>query len=336
MKCLLKYQWVKLPRSVMPQGKGIMGYWAKLASRAAFRNGKAKYYRYINRVAAGSWVGGIVGLKSILGIKNKTQAIQIMDTLKNLGYLTYHLDPCTKKLTYSINDWVTLCTGEACSTESIYSTQGYGFLCLPRSITASLVSQAYIFDDADAWLDLWCHTIYQDRGNVFSSYAPIVQFGKYGAVLTLEKLGCRWHWEKTKVWRFFKKYSDTFHLHKLPGSYGCLVFNKRYLADIQQPGQRQIERILEKIRIMGRNTHIFGTDHQRISKMVSWYSLRISTQVDSGNRVALSPPYIYRAYFSLWICKNCNNDCKSIAISKQKYRTEPRGPCMGLLNLEGS
>ena len=41
MKCLRKYQWVKLPRNNLPQGKGIMGAWARLASRAAFRNGRA-------------------------------------------------------------------------------------------------------------------------------------------------------------------------------------------------------------------------------------------------------------------------------------------------------
>ena len=37
MKCLLKYQWVKLPRNQLPPGKGIMGMWARLAFRAAFR-----------------------------------------------------------------------------------------------------------------------------------------------------------------------------------------------------------------------------------------------------------------------------------------------------------
>ena len=39
MKCLMKYQWVKLPRNHLPEGKGIMSAWAKLASRAAFRKG---------------------------------------------------------------------------------------------------------------------------------------------------------------------------------------------------------------------------------------------------------------------------------------------------------
>ena len=40
MKCLLKYQWVKLPRSQMPAGKGVMGAWARLASRAASATGR--------------------------------------------------------------------------------------------------------------------------------------------------------------------------------------------------------------------------------------------------------------------------------------------------------
>lgn len=49
-KCLLKYQWVKLPRAHLPVGKGIMGYWTKLASRSAFRKGQAHYCGYTNDV----------------------------------------------------------------------------------------------------------------------------------------------------------------------------------------------------------------------------------------------------------------------------------------------
>jgi hypothetical protein len=70
-ECLLKFKWVKLPREILPQGKGIMGAWAKLAARAAFRPGQAKYCGHTNDVPLASWVGGIVGLKSILGIKNR-------------------------------------------------------------------------------------------------------------------------------------------------------------------------------------------------------------------------------------------------------------------------
>lgn len=60
MKCLCKYKWVKLYRAALSQGKGIMGYWARLAGRAAFRHGNAQYCGHTNTVTPGMWSGGIV------------------------------------------------------------------------------------------------------------------------------------------------------------------------------------------------------------------------------------------------------------------------------------
>lgn len=233
LKCLMKYEWVKLRRDTLPVGKGIMGAWAKLAARAAFRKGHASYCGHKNAVSPGMWSGGIVGLKSILGIRSRTQALEIMDKLSALGYLKYTLDGKTKKLTYQLTDWVVRCSGEECMNGTVYATDGFGFLCLPRSITQRLTDQQYVFDEADAWLDLWCHTVSEEPGNAFSFMAPAVQYGNYGAILTMEKLGQRWGWEKTKVWRFFKKHGDVFVLYRLPGSYGCLVFNKSYPMDTE-------------------------------------------------------------------------------------------------------
>ena len=106
LKCLMKYEWVKLRRDTLPAGKGIMGAWAKLAARAAFRKGHASYCGHKNAVSPGMWSGGIVGLKSILGIRSRTQALEILDKLSALGYLKYTLDSKTKKLTYQLTDWV--------------------------------------------------------------------------------------------------------------------------------------------------------------------------------------------------------------------------------------
>ena len=72
-------------------------------------------------------------------------------------------------------------------------------MCVSREITQRLVNHNYTFDESDAWLDLWCHTTVNDPGNAFSFLAPTVQYGKYGTILTLETLGHRWGWEKTKV-----------------------------------------------------------------------------------------------------------------------------------------
>ena len=320
MKCLLRYQWVKLPRNQLPPGKGIMGAWARLASRAAFRGGQAVYCGYVNHVSTGEWAGGIVGLKSILGASRRQKALDTLDRLAELGYIDYALEAGTKKLAYHIKNWVVECSGTPCmGQEAVYATDGYGFLCLPRNITQRLARAHYQFDEADAWLDLWCHTVYQEPGNAFSHMAPAVQFGKLGAVLTLETLGRRWGWEKTKVWRFFQKHANAFPLYKLPGAFGCLIFNAAYPTGsaITLPEQTEVERILKEIRIQGEKTYGKGVpDHKWLGKLVAWCSRlleprRRRAMPGSQSRVAPSDRNNTRAYFSL--CRNCNEsirDCQ--------------------------
>ena len=341
MKCLLQYQWVKLPRANLPQGKGLMGYWAKLASRAAFRKGKATYCGYQNEVTPGMWAGGIVGVKSILGVRSRSQALTVLEELSGLGYLQYTLDAKTKKLTYRIHDWVLKCSGAACMDGSVYTTEGYGFLCLPRNITQRLADAGFTFQESDAWLDLWCHTVWKDRGNAFSMLGPVIQFERRRSVLTLEVLGRRWKWEKTKVWRFLRKYQDTFKLHRLPGSYGCLIYNSKYPTGTEtlQPSQEDVVSILEKIRIFSENKHFKGTDHERLSKMVAdfpWKNeellivrKKVCLYRAPKSRIALFPSII-RAYLSLHCknCRNCSYDCRGTiyGISSEKLK-EIRGPC---------
>ncbi len=213
-------------------------------------------------------------MKSILGVRNRSKALETLETLAQFGYLTYELDKETKKLTYQITDWVVKCSGKECLDGTVYTTDGYGFLCLPRSITERLVQQHHKFEETDAWLDLWCHTVWEDSDNGFSFFAPTVQYGKYGANLTLETLGQRWGWEKTKVWRFLKKHGDAFSLYRLPGNYGCLIFNKAvhetYVStgtEVSLSTQKEVVRIFEEIRFLGANTHKGNVE--RFGKLVA-------------------------------------------------------------------
>lgn len=312
MKCLFTYEWVKLPRAHIPTGKGLMGSFLRLAARAAFRSGKARYCGYTNDVNAGAWAGGIVGLKSILGIQDRKQALLVMDELAEMGFISYSLNAKTKKLTYSIIDWVEECSGNAASGGAIYASEGHGFLCMRRCITEKLVGRGYCFRETDAWLDLWCHTVWGDPHNAFSRLAPVVQMARLRPIITLESLGARWGWEKTKVWRFFRKYAGTFSIYKLPGSYGCLLFNQLYPTDtgpMEAPNDAAIMRVLKEIRFMGVKTHFTGTDHQRINQYTLWFSKRICLgNLNNGcpspchpavDRVALWTPYHTRAYSSL-------------------------------------
>ena len=317
MKCLLKYRWVKLPRAILPQGKGVLGQWAKLAARAAYRKGVGRYCGFENPVEPGMWAGGVVGLKSILGTRSRKAALGTLERLQQLGFLRYSLDPSTKKLEYTLLDWVTVCTGEACLGQGVYAYGGQGFLCLPRSLPDRLAKQHHLFEETDALLDLWCHTVWQEPRNIFSHMAPMVQFGSLGAVLTLETLGRRWGWEKTKVWRFFKKHEDALPLYRLPGSYGCLVFNAQYPTErstqgmgVSLPSQEELARTIEALRFYAGNAQIAGTDNLRINKMVLWYSKKLLSQQAENSRVAISAPLL-RAYPSpCWNCRNCKKDCK--------------------------
>ena len=321
MKCLRKYLWIKLHRSCLPEGRGIMGYWARLASRAAFRSGNGIYCGHRNPVTAGMWTGGIVGLKSILGVKRRQTALWIMNELENLGYVKYSIDDRTKKLSYEIMDWVSVCSGGEVQNGTVYATENFGFIGLPRGITDRLVTGNRTFDEADAWLDLWCHTIYRDYGNAFSFLGPAVQFGKYGSVLTLETLGKRWNWEKTKVWRFFKKYEDTFALYRLPSSYGCIIFNSKYFIeeDVSLPEESDVTKLLAQIKEASRKGIVARSETDRINMMIAWNSKKVvkANESEAANesceeRVAPVNTYT-RAYFShgrnCKYSRNCIYDC---------------------------
>ena len=60
---------------------GIMSHYLRLASRASISPGTVRYCQYVNSVNPGTWSGGIVGLKSILGVKNADKAINVLKTL---------------------------------------------------------------------------------------------------------------------------------------------------------------------------------------------------------------------------------------------------------------
>lgn len=131
MKCLGKYKWIKLYRAVLPKVRE--SWWARRAGRAAFRQGKAQYCGHTNAVTPGMWSGGIVGLNSILGVKRRSQALQIMNELQSLGYISYNLEAGTKKLSYEITDWVQKYSGSEAGSGTVYATEGFGFICTPQS-----------------------------------------------------------------------------------------------------------------------------------------------------------------------------------------------------------
>nr|MCR5173844.1 hypothetical protein [Oscillospiraceae bacterium] len=231
-----------------------------------------------------------------LGLRRRDAALNALHQLEQFGFLSWTLDPATKKLSYSLSDWLVRFSGANCPDGAVYTTEDYGFVCVSREITQRLAVHNYKFEESDAWLDLWCHTTVNDPGNAFSFLAPTVQYGKYGTILTLEILGRRWGWEKTKVWRFFQAHGDVFTLRRLPGSLGCLIFNLGYPCDteIQTPTTEEITALLGELRHLGRASQ---HDRETMNRVIAWYSRHSGIVKRPKPRVALSYN-IYRAYLS--------------------------------------
>jgi len=144
-------------------------------------------------------------------------------------------------------------------------------------------------------------------GSLFCACYPVWQvrrefdFGNSGTALGLGK---------DKGMETFQEAWGAFALYRLPGSYGCLIFNKLYPtgAEVSLPTQEEVVRIFTEIRFLGVNTPKGNVGQTRFGKLVAWFSKKLS-------RVALSAPII-RAYISP--CKSCKNsyyDCKGSGTS---------------------
>ena len=309
MKCLERYAWVKLPRTQIPAGRSLLSNFMRLYASAAYRPGQARYCQYINEVHFGQWVGGIVGLKSILGLSSREQAFLVLEELSNWGLLEYEYDPKSKRLSYHISQTQRI----AVPTQGIpiYARE-QGFLCVPRTLTQPLIQAGYVFEEIDAWLDLWIHTIYRDSDSPLSNIVPLVQFDT-GPALTLASLGNRWGWERTKVWRFFKKYADTFFLFKLPGSYGAVVCNMMYCQTENAHSVRKtISRFVCKILILGRNTLSGQKTYLRLNRLLRLFGAVVG-KMFFWLKSRVAPRSLYtRAYISSWIELSGLLDCKRV------------------------
>lgn len=263
-KCPVDYKWVKVPRNLIPtKCKGIMKDYFKIAFASAYKDGIIHYCGYENEVKAKQFFCGIVGLKRLLQRKSKDASLDALFLLSDWEFVSVFAEPY--RVTVTVPDII---LPQTCSLkkrvmndtekyiaehrndldaydidylyrcaidyqEKCYVSDGSGYICIPRNLTERLVKKHYIFDDADAFYDLYLHTVDRHEKNPFSERCPTVMYEKGVSVFTLDYLCNRWGWNKSKVSRFFKKFSDYFSLVKLQSSYGCVIFNKVFQTDFE-------------------------------------------------------------------------------------------------------
>ena len=293
---LIVYKSTKMPRSVVPHiltAKGTTAKLCALYSIASYRSGaifvktrKAKKeIRQVN--APGQWIGTIHSLRQALQLTNNTQVTDLLEILASNGYLTYSIENKLINYTlpwynaekrnrhygtqyYEFDQKQPARQPQASNSKIAIATTDQGWFFLPK---IPLMTPDGCYEEADAWMDLWTHTIYQDYYCAFSFLAPCVSFGKYHSAITLEQLSENWGWEKTKVWRFLEKHKEIFPHFRLPGSYGMLIFNAAYPdANTDLPTMDMILHIIATLRDFSGYKVTSHNDNTNLNRMIAAHS----------------------------------------------------------------
>ena len=277
MQSLIVYKSIKMPRSIVSNIVTVKGTMSKLCilyAIASYRPG-----------TPGQWIGTVRSLRQALHLPNNTQVINLLEALASNGYLTYSIE--NKLVSYTLPWYSAEKRNRHYGTQYIpkqsvrqskklniknnaVATTDQGWFFLPK---ISLIASDGCYEEADAWMDLWTHTIYQDYFCAFSYLAPCVSFGKYHSAITLEQLSERWGWEKTKVWRFLQKQKSVFPHFRLPGSYGMLIFNAAYPdANTNLPSMDTILDMIATMRDFSGYKAKSQNDNNNLNRMIAAHS----------------------------------------------------------------
>ena len=133
-------------------------------------------------------------------------------------------------------------------------------------------------------------------------------------------------------------------MHRLPVSYGCVIYNRCYPTSdgVAMPSQEEVVSICKEILIWARNTYTEGTRNEKLNRYVAWKSRRMLKQWEESVQnqseeyeqmeiesregvlkasVAFFAPII-RAYISHG--RNCQYACQGKLIGKPKKSENPQ------------
>ena len=184
-----------------------------LYSYACFRSNTRRVAGRIYRESPGQWICKLSALPRILRAHSKAHALEIMDYLRDAGFLDYEmLDEDAEVLRFTIAGWKKHCTF---LEYNYYSYKGTGFFFFPltigrRLLAASRKSGQIVFSELDAIMDLWLHTIANDDTVQGSEYMPVVYYTNLHGkpLLSYSYLARRWGWSKSRVGRFILRLEE--------------------------------------------------------------------------------------------------------------------------------
>lgn len=263
----LRFDSIEFYRTTEYPSGGVLSDYVTIAKNLALRNGKQKYYAYQNSVHKDSWTGGIIGIKTMLHCKSKDEAFSRLEILSKYNLVNYVYNSETRELFVHSIPEVNRYIKDSLPKTQCFATNHYGYIYLNRNLSDNLINNGYVFTEGDAYIDLMLHTVIGEHSNPFSYTSPCVMLNG-NSILTLDMLGSRWHWEKTKVHRFFKKHSSDFVLRKCPGNFGCVIYNYSQTDNRVIPSQSDVNQIVSLCLYYGRKMKRLGNNNDHINHIL--------------------------------------------------------------------
>lgn len=182
-----------------------------LYSYANFRTNTRTIANETFQEGPGEWICKVCSLPRILRAHSISDAIDIMNYLQDAGFLCYEY-VAPEMIRYRIHDWQRHCVH---LNYNYYSYKGSGFFFFPLPVGRQLIHASkrigkLVMSELDAIMDLWLHTILNDKTVKGSEYMPVVYYAnmKGQPLLSYSYLAKRWGWSKSRVGRFILRLEE--------------------------------------------------------------------------------------------------------------------------------
>lgn len=195
----------------------------------------------------GEWICRVGSLPRILRVHSKQQAIETMDYLQENGFLRYQYLPTEKDwIRFEICDWDKYCVH---LEYNYYSYKARGFFFFPLPVGRKLMKVSgkkgkRIFSQLDAIVDMWLHTIFNDKKVQGSDLLPVLYYPdmKGKPLISYAYLAKRWGWSKSRVGRFILKLEeDGLISHfSFAGTHGTVISVAKYREMIHGTDEHQV------------------------------------------------------------------------------------------------
>lgn len=217
-------------KSIRTNGGSFLFYYLILCSYANYRTSYRRMEHLVYTVGPGEWICPLKELQSWFRCKFQHQAISILNTFEEQGYISYAVMEKNKIVKFKITDWP---NSNKILEYNYPCKKDAGFFFFPIAKVHELIGMGKC-SEMDIVLDMWIHAIYNDPSVLSSDFAPVVYFrNNTGNPLTsFQTLANRWGLSKASVARVLKKLEDKklVTLISFKGKYGSMIYLNSYLS----------------------------------------------------------------------------------------------------------